>query len=247
MSTEIALTIIFTTLVILLLIAGIAIIIVIANRQRVKREVEFEKELRNVEQEVQEELLTNVSQELHDNIGQMLTVMHLQIKKRQVQEPEATHFLKPISDTLNETVDQVRALARGLNSEMIQNNGLTANIEQEVNRLAKLGKFQIDWTCDHNKPELSKDSQLLVFRIYQEVMNNIMKHAEATKVSVKMSSAPFSLSVTDNGIGFDFNKHSENQTSMGLSNIAKRAKLAGLMSEMITSEGKGCIFIIKQP
>lgn len=240
-------TVIITTLIILLLVVGLAIIIIIANRQRVKREVAFEKELRTVEQEVQEELLTNVSRELHDNIGQMLTVMHLQLKKGQVKQPEISPLLQPVSDTLNDTIDQVRSLAHGLNSDMVQHNGLRTNIEQEVNRLSKLDKFAISLQADDTAISYSSDTQLLLFRIYQEIMNNIMKHAAASEVSISLHGEPFELKVEDNGVGFNPDEKINKKGGLGLSNIIKRSKLAGLSCDIIASEGKGCIFILKQP
>lgn len=243
---NLTLAIIFTTLIILLLIAGIAIIIVIANRQRIQREVAFEKELRAVEQEVQEELLTNVSQELHDNIGQMLTVLHLQLKKGQITNPEATPLLEPMGDTLNDTIMQVKALARGLNSDMVQDNGLLNNIRQDVERLVKLDKFAIETIIDAEEILLSKDAQLLVFRIYQEVMNNIMKHSGARLVRIDITGHPFRLEVRDDGKGFIHRDTERLQKGMGLANIEKRAKLAGLMSSITTAEDKGCTFILQQ-
>ncbi|MCB0696246.1 MAG: hypothetical protein KDC07_02710 [Chitinophagaceae bacterium] len=241
---DIFLIIIFTTLIILLLIAGIAIIIIIANRQRVKREVEFEKELRAVEQEVQEQLLTNVSQELHDNIGQMLTVMHLQLKKGQVKHPEVSPLLQPVSETLNDTIEQVKTLARGLNSDMVQDNGLRNNIAQETERLKKLEKFGLVRVDDGTDIHLSKDMQLLVFRVFQEMMNNVMKHSGATEVQIRLNGSPFLLEVRDNGHGFD--TEGPIGKGMGLSNIQKRAKLAGLTCKIVSSVGKGCIFMLKQ-
>lgn len=238
--------IVFITLIILLLIAGIAIIIIIANRQRVKREVEFEKELRTVEQEVQEQLLTNVSQELHDNIGQMLTVMHLQLKKGQIKHPEVSPLLQPVSETLNETIEQVKTLARGLNSDMVQNNGLRNNITQEIERLKKLDKFTLNKVDDGIDIALSKDMQLLVFRIYQEMMNNVMKHSGATVVNVTLEGSPFMLKVEDNGQGFDADKQKDAGSGMGLGNMIKRSQIAGLTCEIVSSIGKGCIFILKQ-
>lgn len=243
---NIVFVIVALTTTFLLLIAGIAIIIIIANRQRVKREVAFEKELRTVEQEVQEQLLTNVSQELHDNIGQMLTVMHLQVKKGQVKQPELAPILNPVSETINDTIHQVKTLARGLNSEMVQTNGLKNNIELEINRLQKLEKFKLNYTHDDSLTKLTTDTELLIFRIYQEIMNNIMKHSLATEVSIDFSGNPFMLKIQDNGKGFDLDEKTTTHRGMGLSNIIKRSKLAGLNCEIIASAGKGCIFILNQ-
>lgn len=247
MDNHIAFIIIFITLIILLLIAGIAITVIVANRQRVKREVAFEKELRTVEQEVQEQMLTNVSQELHDNIGQMLTVMHLQLKKGQVLHPDVSPLLQPVSDTLNDTIEQVKTLARGLNSDMVRRNGLEKSIAQEATRIATLERFTVNYQYDSTPVQLTTDAQLLVFRIFQEMLNNIMKHAEATQVDIELNGSPFLLEVRDNGKGFDTATKMNTGKGMGLANMIKRAKLAGLECEILSSEGKGCIFILKQP
>ncbi len=244
---EVLIAIIIITLIILLLIAGIAIIIVVANRQRVKREVAFEKELRTVEQEVQEQMLTNVSQELHDNIGQMLTVMHLQLKKGQVLHPDISPLLQPVSDTLNDTIEQVKTLARGLNSDMVRRNGLEKSIAQEATRIATLERFAVNYQYDSTPVQLTTDAQLLIFRIFQEMVNNIMKHAEATQVDIQLNGSPFLIEVRDNGKGFDTASKMNAGKGMGLANMVKRAKLAGLECEILSSEGKGCIFILKQP
>lgn len=236
-----------TTLFILLLIAAIIILALVANRRRVKREVAFEKELRTVEQEVQEQMLTNVSQELHDNIGQMLTVMHLQLKKGQVLHPEISPLLQPVSDTLNDTIEQVKTLARGLNSDMIRSNGLEKSIAQEAIRIATLDRFKVNYQHDKTPVQLTTDAQLLVFRIFQEMLNNIMKHAEAAQVDILLNGSPFTLKVQDNGKGFDTVTKMNTGKGMGLANMVKRAKLAGLECEILSSEGKGCIFILKQP
>lgn len=247
MDNDIAFIIIFITLIILLLIAGIAIIVIVANRQRVKREIAFEKELRTVEQEVQEQLLTNVSQELHDNIGQMLTVMHLQLKKGQVLHPEVSPLLQPVSNTLNDTIEQVKTLARGLNSDMIRRNGLERSITQEAARIGSLERFTVNYQYNDSPVQLSADAQLLIFRIFQEMLNNIMKHAEATEVDIRLEGSPFILEVKDNGKGFDPETKMNTGKGMGLANMVKRAKLAGLDCEILSSVGKGCIFILKQP
>lgn len=247
MNDNIELAIIFITLIILLLIAGIAIIVIVANRQRVRREVAFEKELRTVEQEVQEQMLTNVSQELHDNIGQMLTVMHLQLKKGQVLHPEVSPLLQPVSNTLNDTIEQVKTLARGLNSDMIRSNGLERSIAQEAARIATLERFTVNYQYNDSAVQLAADAQLLIFRIFQEMLNNIMKHAEATHVDIRLEGSPFLLVVKDNGKGFDPESKMNTGNGMGLANMIKRAKLAGMDCEILSSVGKGCIFILKQP
>lgn len=241
---NIALIIVFITLFILLLIAGIAIIIIIANRQRMRQQANYERELRTVEQEVQEAVLTNLAQELHDNIGQLLTVMHLQAKKVEIKQPELKPTLSPIVNTINETTYQVHALGRSLNTDMLRNKGLVENMTMEIERIRTLDKFSIDWQCTEDQTTLPKDDQLLVFRIFQELMNNTMKHADAKQVSITLRNAPFKLVVKDNGLGFDL--QAVMKKGMGMQNIVKRARIANLSCDINTSPGEGCTFTIYQ-
>lgn len=241
---NIALIIVFITLFILLLIAGIAIIIIIANRQRIHQQAKYERELRTIEQEVQETVLSNLAQELHDNIGQLLTVMHMQAKKVEIKQPELKPTLSPIVDTINETTEQVRALGRSLNTDMLRNKGLVENIRMEVARIRSLEKFAIDWQCDVKSITMPTDNQLLVFRIFQELMNNTMKHANAKQVTITLSDAPFKLSVKDDGLGFDL--QAVMKKGMGMQNIIKRAHIANLSCDIDASPNEGCIFTIYQ-
>lgn len=241
---NIELTIIATTLIILLLIATVAIVIFIANRQRLKQQANYERELRTIEQEVQETVLSNLAQELHDNIGQLLTVMHMQAKKVEIKQPELKPTLSPIVNTINETTDQVRALGRSLNTDMLRNKGLVENISMEVDRIRSLDKFAIDWQCDIKHISLSTDNQLLVFRIFQELMNNTMKHANAKQVTIALSDNPFKLIVKDDGLGFDL--QTVMKKGMGMQNIIKRAHIANLSCDIDASPNEGCIFTIHQ-
>jgi two-component system, NarL family, sensor kinase len=92
---DVKITIIVTTLLILLLIAGVIITIFISNRRNAAQEIKmtqmelgYAKELRMVQNEVQEQVLSNISAELHDNVGQLLTVMHIQLEQNKMQYPE---------------------------------------------------------------------------------------------------------------------------------------------------------------
>jgi signal transduction histidine kinase len=243
MMNDVTYAIVFTTLIILLLIAGVIITIFIANKQRIQREVAYEKELRAVENEVQEQTLTNVSRELHDNIGQMLTFMHLQIERQKQENPDAKSSVKPLEETLASTIQQVKLLGRSLNTDMLEENGLLMSIEQEVTRLQMIKSVAINWENDNVEPILKKDQRLMAFRMFQEILNNAFKHSGAKKISISLSgNKVFMLTIADDGKGFDLNKKMEESSGMGLRNITKRAAMAGFKSEIVASEGKGCIF-----
>ncbi len=241
---DIVLIVLFITLSFLLFVISIVAVIITANKQRMKQQASFEKELRTVEQEVQEETLSRVARELHDNIGQLLTVAHIQIKKNSIKHPEIKEELQPISHTIDDTVEQVKALGKSLNTDLLKDKGLLENISQEVNRIRSLERFQIHYTYDDSPLQLSQDYQLLLFRTFQEIVNNILKYAEAKEVTILLKGQPFELIVQDDGNGF--NLEQEMNKGMGLRNVIKRTKLANLTCDITTSTGKGCIFKIYQ-
>jgi signal transduction histidine kinase len=253
-SNDIIYTVVFSTLAILLLIAGVAIVIFISNKQRITQEMkiaqmelDYEKELRTVQHEVQEHVLTNVGRELHDNIGQLLTVMHWQLEQKKVMAPEMSATLEPLHETLRNTTQQVKLLGRTLNSEMLEQNGLLNTIQMEVTRLQQLTHFTLHWTKDDTEPQLAPDQRLMVFRIFQEVLNNTMKHAKAKNITISICGKQnFLLQVQDDGKGFDMDEKMRSGTGAGLKNIMKRAALANLDCTIVAQEGKGCIFTLKQ-
>ncbi len=247
---DIVLTVIVTTLLILLLIAGVIITMVLANRRHVQQEVkmaqmqvEYEKELRAVENEVQEQTMTNVARELHDNIGQLLTLLRLQLEQEKLDDSVFAGRLAPVDNTLSDTIDQVRLLSHSLNTDHLEKQGLVYAIEKEVDRLSKLKRLKVQWTTDGNEPPFDKGRRIMVFRMMQEVLNNALKHSGAKNIHISMNNTNgFRLEIKDDGRGFDKEKALADGKGSGLHNLAKRAKLSGLALEIDSNAGKGSIF-----
>jgi signal transduction histidine kinase len=253
-SNDIAFTIVVTTLLILLLITGVIITIFLANRRHVQQEIKmaqmqtnYEKELRTVESEVQEHTLNNISRELHDNIGQLLTLMRIQLEQEKLDMPELAITLAPLDGTLNDTIQQLRLLSHSLNSDVLMQNGLLNMIEQEIKRLRLFKAIAIDWKHDDKEPELSKDQRIMVFRIFQEVLNNTLKHAGAKHIEVTLHTLNnFSLTIRDDGKGFDLQQTMRDGRGAGIKNMTKRAALANLHFHIDTAMGKGATFVIAE-
>lgn len=245
---DIVLAIVFSTLIILLLIAGVAITVFISGRKQAKLQLDYERELRAAQQEVQEQTMVNVARDLHDNIGQMLTVIKMQLDSKSRSNELLTTELLPIQSTLADTIQQVRLLGRSLNSDMLEEYGLIQALEQEVTRLQLAVNAQFHWQNDGEEPKLNKDQRLMSFRMFQEVMNNTLKHANAKNIYIELKgNNAFRLVVKDDGKGFDYEKMVGEGRGMGLKNIIKRAGLAGLICRVDTSEGKGSIFTLEIP
>ncbi|WP_276132384.1 sensor histidine kinase [Polluticoccus soli] len=251
---DIGFTIVVTTLLILLLIAGVIITIFLANRRHVQQEVKmalmqtnYEKELRAVENEVQEQTLNNISRELHDNIGHLLTLMRIQIEQEKLDRPEVVTTLAPIDSTLTDTIQQVRLLSHSLNSDVLEQKGLLQMVEQEANRLRQFKKISIHLQHDETEPVLNKDQRIMAFRIYQELLNNMLKHARAKNIHVQLKAKDkFTLLLSDDGQGFDLAETMRSGGGAGLKNMTKRAALANLHFHIDTAVGKGSTFTLSE-
>ncbi len=250
---DIALTVVVTTLLILLLIAGVVITIFLANRRHVhqqvqmtKMELNYERELRNVEHEVQEQVLTNIARELHDDIGQLLTYLRIQLENEKLDMPVLGEKLVPVDNTLSDIILRVRMLSKSLNSDMLENGGLQNAIRQEAERLRHLRNYNIHLETDDAEPVLDKNQRVMIFRIFQEILNNMLKHAEARNIYIVMSGkGTFKLMVSDDGKGFEV-PEKQSGSGSGLVNIMKRAKLANLELNIDTAPGKGSTFTIAE-
>ena len=250
MDTPIAITIIITTLIILLLIAGITISFFMISKEKTRKEaalaearLSYEKELRLVESELSEHLMQQFGRELHDNVGHLLTCLRLELENRKLDNEALSDELETVDRYLDETTEQLRLLSRSLNTDYITKNGLISSMQLEINRYLQLKKFQLEWNYQYEKGSMDSNQELMIFRIFQEILNNAAKHAGASKVSVTINSEDgFKMLIKDNGKGFNSKAILSGSKSSGLQNIFKRAEMAGLQCELNSIEGKGTTF-----
>lgn len=244
---QIVLGVLFTTLLLLLLVAGIFISIYMAGKRRLQLELNYEKELRKVETEVSEQMMEHFAQELHDNIGHTLTCMRVVIENKKLDLPEMEHTFLPIEGFLEEASQQLRLLSRSLNTEYIANIGLIAAIQLEVDRINQLRRQKVHWSYDADNLLLDHNQELMTFRIFQEMMHNSIKHSQARNITVWLAgNTGFELVVSDDGKGFDVQQTEQSPKASGLKNIRKRALMAGFTCSIESNPGEGCRYSIAQ-
>jgi signal transduction histidine kinase len=252
---EIVFAIVSSTLLILLLIAIIFIIFILSGKRASQQQIElaetklaFEKELRQVEIEVSEQVMGQFAQELHDNIGQLLTAMHIQIENQKIDHPSLVKDFTPLEIYLEEVRQQLRLLSRTLNNDYLGHIGLKAAIEMEVERLNALKRFKTYLNLPKYNLNLNKEQELMIFRIFQEATQNILRHARASNVWITIQNTDngqFELSIKDDGKGFDVAAILASPKASGIRNIIKRSKLAGLDCDIQSTIGQGSIYQLK--
>ncbi len=218
--------------------------------ERENLENAFTQALLTTRLEIQEETFKAISQEIHDNIGQALSFVKLTINTVDVYNPEAAkEKLLESKNQLSQTIQDLRDLAKSLSPDFIRELGLPGAIGQQVHFLQKTGLYQASLTVMGNEYKNQTQEELVVFRIVQELLNNIVKHADATAVEINMLYQPDKLTITvsDNGKGFDTNKESNTGKGLGLQNMLSRMSLIKGYITVNSAPGMGTKAIIELP
>lgn len=171
---------------------------------------------------IQEESYQQISSELHDNACQTILLSILNLQRIDKNHPE----LK-ISDTiqlLEETLHEIHQLSRSLNGELILSIGLRAALEKQLDRMRNACGMQTSLLIQGKQQYLCDEMELIIYRIIQEALNNVLKHAKASKVEVELTFLEQELyvKVVDNGKGFD--NTTDQYASAGLRNMNFRAQ-----------------------
>lgn len=207
---------------------------------KIEQQKKFDEELIKTQQEIQEETLKHVGRELHDNIGQMLVMSSMQMKAVvKVVNEEAKTKVSNAAETLKSTLDEVRALSRSLNNDVIYNLGFNASLTNEINRINKSGLIESSITISGDKVSFeNKKDELILFRIFQEFSSNTLKYAEAEKLTLSLNYLKDQLEMTikNNGIGFDVNNIKKGS---GILNMKKRAELINADFQLDSKSGIG--------
>jgi two-component system NarL family sensor kinase len=254
-NSEMVLAVASITLLMLLLVSAIVIVFFISGRQRLKQQMElaqnkltYEKELRQVETEVSEQILGQLAQELHDNVGQLLTAVHIHLENQKIDHPELKEGFKPMETYLSEVSQQIRLMSRTLNNDYIGHIGLLKAMDVELNRIQSLRRFRVHWQAVSGSSNLDKNQELMIFRVFQEIIQNSLRHSLAKNayVEVHTDNGGFEMKIKDDGKGFDMESTLQSDKASGLRNILKRAKWAGLDCTINSMPGKGCSIALKK-
>lgn len=206
------------------------------TKRRQKLQVLFTQDIINT----QEQERTRLAFELHDSVGQQLMLL--------------TRKLKTIDDPLfgtlaNDTLTNLRTISQGLYPATLERLGFQSAIEDLINELDENTDVFFTLELENVDKLLSKDKALHLYRMLQESLNNVLKHAEAKAVfvSLEILSNTVIMIIKDNGKGFDYNKALNTSKSLGMKSLMERSKIISAKLEVESSLGKGTTLMIKLP
>lgn len=230
-------TLLFAAISVFLILASFIIYFVLLYRRRQqktiieKKEIKlhYEAELLKTHIEVQEQTMQTIAADLHDNIGQLLSLTALTLNSINLKEPQKLE--KKITESIelvNDSIKELRGLAKLMHGELIIQTGLGNAIKQELDRLKKIGNYKLKVKNDLiNANVFSPNKDLVILRLLQEIINNIIKHAKAGEIEVKtyLKEEKVYLMIKDNGVGFDMEEIRTKNLGMGLNSMFKRVNL----------------------
>jgi len=219
--------------------------------QQEKLEEKFQQEITKTQLEVQEQTMQTIGADLHDNIGQLLSLTSLTLNSIELDgDKKNRKKIDAAIDLTMRSIKEMRLLGKLLQGDQLVGMGLDEAIKYEINWIEKSGKYKVNYTNDGEMPAASSpDKDLILFRILQEVLNNIIKHAQATQINILLDylEAVLQLQVTDNGIGFNHSDLQPARSGMGLQNIQKRASIIGGEANITSNPAEGTTITILTP
>lgn len=212
-----------------------------------QKDLEFQKAINETIIETQEQVLNNISQDLHDDAGQQLTYINFQIENLKLDSGEMHTVLQPLSDSVRRLSDSVRSISHALSNQLLLQQDLFKAMEAEALRLQKNDRIDISFEIKGKAGKtFSVHEKIMIYRIYQEILSNIFKHAKATSVAIELLDGPyFTLHITDNGKGFDPEK-TKNGTTLGLHGMVQRAAIINYTLNINSAPGKGTAIMLSE-
>ncbi len=213
-----------------------------AKLNLIEAKKDFEIELFNSRIETQEQTLRNISQELHDNISQKLGLAKLQLNQLQTMQPGAD--VGPTKSVISDAIADIRSLSKSLHPDRISSIPLKESIEHEINLLRHASPATFTCNIEQDSEALTPDQRIILFRIFQELLNNALKYAHASAIEVLLATnGNITLSVMDNGTGLP----PDYQKGIGHTSIQNRVTLLKGSFHLESIPGKGTVAKVKIP
>ena len=203
-------------------------------------------------QTVREEERTNVAREIHDELGQILTVLKIQISllgKRIINiQPDFEEKISSILKLIDTSVNSIQKICAKLRPQILDELGLFAAIEWQTQEFSERTGITCNLTIPKHELKLSPEIKTTVFRIFQETLTNIVRHSNANWVQIKLvwDAKNLILSIKDNGKGITINQINDSK-SLGILGMKERASILGGRFEIKNSMGSGTVVKLVLP
>ncbi len=254
--TETVTFIVIFYLILFIFIIGIALFVFQFRKRKIEHEKEKDmisethaKELLSTQLEMQTQTMQHIGREIHDNVGQKLTLASLYTQQLAYENkaPHVNDKIESIGNIINESLAELRQLSKSLTDDSINDNNIDALLQQECENVNNLKKCSVVFNSNKRNIILPYQTKSILVRIVQEFLQNSLKHGHCKNIHISFNENGnfLQLHLQDDGKGFDTN--TETHKGIGLSNIKKRAEIIGGKFALESELGKGTKLTIEIP
>jgi two-component system NarL family sensor kinase len=215
-----------------------------------EQQILFEQEALRSQLEIKEQTLHYVAQEIHDNVGQVMSLAALNLNK--ILMAGTNEIIEDTRNLLDQSISDLRDISRSLHSEQVASLDIDIAIERELQRLKRTGLVTTSLNVEGDALKIEPAKKLILFRMVQEILQNIVKHAKSKHVNINLSfqNEFLTLVIEDNGIGFNVDetlKKGNNEKGAGLLNLFNRSKALNASITIKSRPDEGTCINIELP
>jgi signal transduction histidine kinase len=236
------------------------VLILVYNSYRLKQKNKYHQAINRQQNELFNAIVTTqdqerkrIAQDLHDGLGSVLSAAKLKLssleESKKTMLPNELDKYQASLDLLDEASTELRNISHNIMPATLSKLGLQAALQNLIGKIAAHAKIQINFTAHGFENRIEEGTEMSIYRIVLELINNIVKHAAAQKVTIQLIQYPhyINLMIEDDGKGFNFNKALEEKKGIGLGNILSRVEYMNGIVEIDSSAGKGTTVTIEIP
>ena len=251
---EVVFAILIAAFVLILLVSFIVVFILYYQKRRHAHvhemnsvKTKFQQTLLESQLEIKEQTLQHIARELHDNLGQVASLIKINLNTLQLDEPKTIQKVEDTKELVRELISDLKSLTITLNGDRVSQLGIAKCLEMEVERLNKTGLFEASFDQQGAIPTIDANTTVILYRMVQEIINNAVKHSNAKHINISLAASENLLSLVcrDNGRGFEVERIKSGGS--GLTNLQNRAKLIKAKLSIQSSPEAGTAFLIELP
>jgi len=258
--TELLITLILFNIFFVMFVAAIMVYIRKYKQRKKEYLIEIEikneihqKELLATQLEIQQATMQQIGRELHDNIGQKLTLVSLYTQQLLYENkvPEVSERIEQVSQIINQSLQDLRSLSKTLTDDNISQKEIVTLIQEEVDNTNSFKKCKVNFNHNFENLDLDFVQKNMLLRITQEFIQNSIKHSRCKNIFIDLNTSHESfweLNIKDDGVGFDRSRITSN--GIGLTNMKNRAEIIGADFSLESQKNMGTtlnIILKKQP
>jgi signal transduction histidine kinase len=214
------------------------------NKKLLEEKIRISTIIKTIESERE-----RIARELHDGLGQLLTTAKLKLDLIKIKSDKSKTEINDTLSILINAGDEIRRIINDLKPSDVESFGLISSIEILCERIKQASGINVQFTVSTNYQLIDKTNELIIYRIVQEALNNIVKHSHCSKADIEIVNSKNNLfiKIRDNGNGMDIAKLEENGKTFGIYNIKERVKSLNGKLNIESTPGKGFNYQIEIP